>query len=94
MNLRAGDLDGIGLGLLDGWARAHAVVTILTEHYSANGLFLQSGEVDPSLKTFLSAVGSTRLQLQRLSEHLSRAGAHQDALADYIEAEYGQDDGG
>jgi hypothetical protein len=94
MNLRIGDLDGIALGLLDGWARAHAVVTILTDHYQANGLFLPSGEVDPSLRTFFTGINSTRLQLQRLADHLARVGGHEDALAGYIDAEYGPGDGG
>jgi len=89
MNLRIGDLDGISLALVDGWARSHAVVTILTEHYTRNGLFRADGDVDPSLRTFFTGINSSRLQLQRLAEHMAKVGGQGDALADYIDAEYG-----
>src|SRR3970040_2787736 len=69
MSMKIGDLDGISLALVDGWARAHAVVTILTQHYTQNGLFRPDGEVDPSLRTFFTGINSSRLQLQRLAEH-------------------------
>jgi hypothetical protein len=89
MNLRIRDLDGISLALVDGWARAHAVVTILTEHYTQNGLFRPDDEVDPSLRTFFTGINSSRLQLQRLAEHLEKVGHRGETLQDYIDAEYG-----
>ena len=89
MSMRIGDLDGISLALVDGWARAHAVVTILTEHYTQNGLFRPDGEVDPSLRTFFTGINSSRLQLQRLAEHLAKVGGQGETLDDYIIEQYG-----
>ena len=80
-DLKIGDLDGISLAFVDGWARAHAVVTILTEHYTEHGLFRADGEVDPSLRTFFTGINSCRLQLQRLAEHLAKVGQRGETLA-------------
>ena len=87
--LKIGDLDGIALAFVDGWARSHAVVTILTEHYTQHGLFRADGDVDPSLRTFFTGINSCRLQLQRLAEHLAKVGGRGETLQDYIDAEYG-----
>ena len=71
MNLRIGDLDGIAAGYLDGWARAWAKVTLLDEHFAQNGLIAPGG-TDATLRVYFTAVNTSRLQLQRLSEHLAR----------------------
>jgi hypothetical protein len=89
MGMRIGDLDGISLAFVDGWARSHAVVTILTEHYTQNGLFRPDGEVDPSVRTFFTGINSSRLQLQRLAEHLAKIGGQGETLQDYIDQTYG-----
>ena len=90
--MKIGDPDGISLAFVDGWARSHAVVTILTEHYTQNGLFRADGEVDPSLRTFFTGINSSRLQLQRLAEHLEKVGVQGETLAEYIDAAYGNGD--
>jgi hypothetical protein len=93
MNMKIGDLDGIALALVDGWARSFAVVAILTEHYAQNGLFRADGEVDPSLRTFFTGINSSRLQLQRLAEHLAKVGGQGETLEDYIDQQYGSNGG-
>jgi hypothetical protein len=89
MNLRIGDLDGIALGYLDGWARAQAVVDILGEHFSERGLIDAEGNPLPSLRVYFTGLNSARLALNRLAEHLERHDGGGEALEDYVVERYG-----
>lgn len=91
MNLRIGDLDGIAAGYLDGWARAWAKVTLLDEHFAQNGLIAPGG-TDATLRVYFTAVNTSRLQLQRLSDHLARYAPAGEDLDTYIIEQYGNDD--
>ena len=91
MGMRICDLDGITLAYLDGWARAWAKVTLLDEHFAEHGLIAPGG-TDALLRVYFTALNTSRLQLQRLSEHLARHGTGTEDLDDYIDQAYG--DGG
>lgn len=54
MSMRLGDLDGIALGYLDGWARAWAKVTLLDEHFAEHGLVAPGG-TDATLRVYFTA---------------------------------------
>jgi hypothetical protein len=88
--MRIGDLDGIALGYVDGWARSQAKITILDEHFERQGLVDAEGNVDAAMRVYFTAINSARLALNRLSEHLAKHGvAGGESLQDYIDAEYG-----
>jgi hypothetical protein len=93
MSVRIGDLDGIALGYLDGWARAWSKVTLLDEHFAEHGLIAPGG-TDSVLRVYFTAVNTSRLQLQRLSEHLARDSRGAEDLDDYIDQTYGNDSHG
>jgi hypothetical protein len=46
--LRAADLDGLGLALLDNWARAQAKVELLDRYFAAAGFLDAAGEPRPA----------------------------------------------
>ena len=47
--LRKADVDGIGLALLDTWARAQAKIEILDAYFSEHGLLEEDGKPQPAL---------------------------------------------
>jgi hypothetical protein len=67
---RRSDLDGVGLALLDNWARAQAKVELLDAWFDAHGLIGPEGEPRAPLKVYFTALNSARLAATRLAEHL------------------------
>lgn len=74
IGLRASDLDGIGLGYLEGWARAQAKVELMDAWTAAHGWLGADGTPPPFVATYFAAVNSTRLALDRFSDHLKARG--------------------
>lgn len=70
IGLRAADLDGIGLALLDNWARAQAKVELLDQWLAEHGIVQADGEPTPPMKLYFTALNSARLAATRLAEHL------------------------
>jgi hypothetical protein len=93
--LRASDLDGVALALLDNWGRAQAKVQLLDAYFDEHGFLDERGEPRPPAKVYFTALNSARLAATRLKEHLrERSGDPVKQLADYIDAEYAQPDAG
>jgi hypothetical protein len=74
IGLRASELDGVGLALLDNWARAQAKVEILDRHFEQVGLLDGDGEPRPATRIYFTALNSSRLSATRLAEHLKARG--------------------
>jgi hypothetical protein len=91
--LRASDLEGLGLALLDNWARAQAKVVLLDAHFAEVGFLDETGEPVPATKLYFTALNSARLALVRLNEHLKARAPGEESLADYIARAYGEEAG-
>ncbi|MBA2361427.1 MAG: hypothetical protein H0V79_10950 [Actinobacteria bacterium] len=94
VGLKASDLDGVALALLDNWSRAQAKVALLDAYFDEHGLLDASGEPRPAAKIYFTALNCARLAAVRLREHLRDR--HADpvaALQDYIDAEYRESNG-
>ena len=90
IGLRAGDLDGIGLGLLDNWARAQSKVELYDAWASEHGFLTAEGKSPPWMREYMAALNSARLSLRALHEHLrTRQRPAGSALADYLAEHYG-----
>jgi hypothetical protein len=70
VGLRASDLDGVALALLDNWARAQGKVELLDQHFAAIGLLDSDGEPRAATRVYFTALNSARLAAVRLAEHL------------------------
>jgi hypothetical protein len=93
--LRASDLEGLGLALLDNWARAQAKVALLDDHFAEVGFLDEDGEPVPATKVYFTALNTARLALTRLNEHMrERTRQPGAALAEYLEASYSEDHSG
>jgi hypothetical protein len=81
--LRIRDFDGVGMALLDGWARAQAKVELCDRWYEQHGFLNARGEPQGPSKVYVSLLNSARLSAVRLGEHLRErdvAGAGIEAL--------------
>jgi len=56
VGLKASDLDGVALALLDNWARAQAKVQLLDAHFDEHGLLDEAGEPRPAAKIYFTAL--------------------------------------
>ncbi len=81
IGLRAGDLDGIGLALLDSWSRCQAKVELLDRHFAEVGFLDKQGEPQPAVRVYFVAINSARLAAVRLAEHLRVRGEVFEPLA-------------
>lgn len=72
IGLRAGDLDGVALGLLDGYARAQSKVELYDRWAAEHGYLNERGESPPWVREYFAALNSARLSLKALAEHLKR----------------------
>jgi hypothetical protein len=88
MGLRASDLEGLGLALLDNWARAQAKVVLLDAYFDRAGFLDEEGEPVPATRIYFTALNTARLALVRLDDHLKARDPGGQSLADVI-AEYG-----
>jgi hypothetical protein len=89
IGLRVSDLEGIGLALLDNWARAQAKVELLDAHFAQHGLIDAAGEPSPATKLYFTALNSTRLALKLLEQNLvERHKAKGGALSSYLRDNY------
>jgi hypothetical protein len=86
-------MDGIALGLVDGWARMQGKIGQMDELFHVRGIVDEDGKVSSDVRTYITAVNSARQQLVQLGEHLSRVGMTSETLTDYIDAEYRNGDG-
>jgi hypothetical protein len=68
--LRKADVDGIGLALLDAWARAQAKVELLDLWYADHGVLDSEGKPQPSLAIYFTALAAATKTLARLHDHL------------------------
>jgi hypothetical protein len=86
--LRLSDLEGVGIALLDNWARAQAKVELLDHHFAEHGFLDGEGKPHAASAFYFTALNSAARTLRQLSEHL-RTPRQRDALADYLESNYG-----
>jgi hypothetical protein len=71
--LRKADVDGIGLALLDAWARAQAKVELLDVFFADRGIVdPEDGKPAPALGVYFTALNAATKALVRLEEHLKR----------------------
>jgi len=70
IGLRARDLDGIGQGYLDLWARAQSKVELMDAWSAEHGFITDEGKPPGFVAVYLAAVNSARLALTKLEEHL------------------------
>jgi hypothetical protein len=92
MGLRASDIDGIGLCLLDNWSRAQGKVSLMDLFFEEHGFLDEQGEPRGAVRVYFAAVNSARLAATRLSEHLRSRGVKGETLEDYLETQYGNGD--
>jgi hypothetical protein len=90
--LRASDLEGLGLALLDNWARAQAKVVLLDAYFDRAGFLDAEGEPVPATRIYFTALNTARLALVRLNEHLKARAPDEPSLADVL-AEYPKKEG-
>lgn len=92
--LRLADVDPIGRGLLDLYARTAAKLDAADEYLEANGMLRPDGEPQPVMRLYVSLANSARLALVRLDAHLrERTSDPVRELNEYLEANYVDDDG-
>jgi hypothetical protein len=94
IGLRASDLDGVGLALLDNWARAQAKVELLDQHFARVGLLDDEGEPIGATKLYFTALNSARLAVARLAEHLKVRGAGDPSMVVVLQGKATRVDGG
>lgn len=70
IGLRAADLDGVALALLDNWSRAQSKVELLDRWLAEHGVVQEDGEPTPPMKIYFTALNCSRLAATRLAEHL------------------------
>jgi hypothetical protein len=80
LRLRSSDVDPIGRGYLDAYARLVAKLDLIDRYVAEHGLLRADGEPQPALRLYVTLVNSARLALARLEEHV-RAGGDVGALA-------------
>ena len=70
IGLRQSDLDPIGVGLLDNWARAQAKLDVLDAYAAEHGFIDRRGKPRGFAAVYVSLLNSARLALSRLDDHL------------------------
>jgi hypothetical protein len=89
IGLRAGDLDSVGRGYLDCWARAQAKVELLDDWFAEHGFLDEGGEPVGGARIYFTAVNSARLSLDRFERHLrARSRDAASELTAYLEQNY------
>jgi hypothetical protein len=88
VGLRQDDFDGIGLALLDNWARAQSKVELYDAWAAEHGYLTAAGESPPWVREYFAALNTSRLALRALQEHLKTQPKH-NQLADIIHDMYG-----
>jgi hypothetical protein len=69
--LRKADVDGVGLALLDAWARAQAKVELLDAFFADRGIVdPEDGRPAPALAVYFTALNAATKALGRLDDHL------------------------
>lgn len=71
IGLRAADLNGIGQGYLDTWARAQAKVELMDAWSNEHGWLSEDGKPPGFVAVYFAAINSARLALGKLDEHLA-----------------------
>lgn len=89
VGLRANQLDGIGLALLDNWARAQAKVELMDEWATRHGWLTDEGDTPPFTKVYFAALNSARNSLSRLSEHLKATGRRETSMVVELQSRHG-----
>jgi hypothetical protein len=87
--LRKSDIDGIGLALLDSYARAQSKVELLDLWFAEHGIVDEGGRPQPSLSIYFTALAAATKTLGRLHDHLRRQAEVDpfDRLNDYLVSE-------
>lgn len=86
--LRLHDLEGVGIALLDNWARAQSKVELLDRHFSEVGFLDGDGKPHSASAFYVTILNCAARTLRQLSEHLKQP-RQRDALADYLTSAYG-----
>jgi len=68
--LRAKDLDGLGLALLDNWSRAQAKVELLDRDFDANGFLDGDGNPRGGVAVYFAALNSAARTLTKLEAYM------------------------
>ena len=71
IGLRAADLNGIGQGYLDTWARAQAKIELMDAWSNEHGWLDDKGKPPGFVAVYFAAINSARLALGKLDEHLA-----------------------
>lgn len=91
--LRLADIDPIGRGLLDLYARTASKLDLADAYIEAHGMLKPNGEPQPVMRLYVSLANSARLALVRLEAHLrTRTGDPVAALNSYLDATYSEED--
>jgi hypothetical protein len=70
--LRKADIDGVGLALLDVYARAQSKVELLDAWFSQHGLLEADGKPQPALGLYFRALNTATRTLKALNAHLKQ----------------------
>jgi len=70
IGLRERDLDPLGRGYLDLWARCQAKLVLMDEYGAAHGWIDPAGNVPGYARFYAAMANSTRLALGKLEDHL------------------------
>jgi hypothetical protein len=91
--LRAGDLDGIALALLDNWSRAQSKVELCDRWYAEHGFLDEHGEPHGPSKLYFTAMNCARLAATRLAEHVKARGLGETSMVVALQAARATRDG-
>jgi hypothetical protein len=70
IGLRLSDLDGVGQGYLDVWARSASKVALFDRYMDEHGLVQENGQPWGFMALYVSLLNASRLSLTRLEAHL------------------------
>jgi hypothetical protein len=70
--LRKSDVDGVGLALLDSYARAESKVELLDAWFAQHGVLDGDGKPQPALALYFTALNVATKTLKALDAHLKR----------------------
>jgi hypothetical protein len=89
--IRAGELTGTQAALLRQWSTTTAKAELIDAYIAEHGLMRADGTPQPAMQLYVALVNSARHALTKLQQSLGNR-PRRDELADYLAANYGDDE--